>query len=128
MSTCVDQADDTEVLAMNSAEARTIIETFAVQNDGIAPDSDEECDATQLQALKTKLDMDIAPYADFAVWRPYGIRMARMMKFRAQVWRPESAQFITTEMAGPPNHDEWKRSWKCTALACELWVRLRPPG
>ncbi|CAE8623358.1 unnamed protein product [Polarella glacialis] len=112
MSTCIDQADDTEVYAMNSSEARTIIETFTVQNDGIALDSDEECDATQLQALKTKLDMDIVPYADFAVWRPYGIRMARMMKFRAQAWRPESAQFITTEMAGPPNHDEWKRSWK----------------
>ncbi|CAE8718498.1 unnamed protein product [Polarella glacialis] len=98
MSTCIDQADDTEVFATNSAEARTIIETFAAQNDGIAPDSDEECDATQLQALKTKLDMDTVPYTDFAVWRHYGIRMARMMKFRAQVWKPESAQFIDAEM------------------------------
>ncbi|CAE8582259.1 unnamed protein product [Polarella glacialis] len=77
MGSGIYQACDTEVHAMNSSEARTIIETVAVQSDGIAPDSDEECYATQLQALKTKLDMDIGRYAGFAVWRPYGFRMAR---------------------------------------------------
>ncbi|CAE8588171.1 unnamed protein product, partial [Polarella glacialis] len=77
MSTGICQAGDTEVHAMNSSQARTIIKTVAVQSDGIAPDSDEECYATQLQALKTKLDMDIGHYAGFAIWRPYGFRMAR---------------------------------------------------
>ena len=42
--------------------------------------------ADQLSALVFKLDSGIAPYADFAVFGPYGRRQAKLMRSAAQVF------------------------------------------
>jgi hypothetical protein len=58
---------------MDAPDLRRYVEDFIAGNDGIEPRTDEECDGAQLQALKSNLDADIVPYADFSVWRPWGL-------------------------------------------------------
>eukprot|EP00971_Amphidinium_carterae_P046136 908097-Amphidinium_carterae.1 len=44
----------------------------------------EEPTAEQLSALKQLLDADAAPFADFAVFGPFGRRQAKLLRFHAQ--------------------------------------------
>jgi hypothetical protein len=112
LANTIDQGDDAEVEAMGSTEVRRLVDKFTADNDGVGPEVDEECDGAQLQALKNKLEADIVPYADFAVWRPFGARLSRALKFQAMIWQPASGTFVAKELPGPSTYDEWKRSWR----------------
>ena len=79
------QGDDTEVAALDQAEVRRLHERFKASNDDLEASSGEECDGMQFQAVKSKLSADVVPYADFGVFRPYGLRLEREIKFKAQV-------------------------------------------
>ena len=106
MSTVIDQGDDTEIAALDQTEVRKLFETFKGTNDDLEVSSDEKCDGTPLQAVRSKLLADVVPYADFGVFRPYGQRFARAMKLKAQIWVPERGTYVPTEMPGPANFRE----------------------
>ena len=128
MANTIDQADDSEVTPMDIEDVRKVIEAFTVANDGIPPEEDEEADAGQLQGLKVKLEADVAPYADFSIFRPYGLRLQRALKFAAQQWDPSSNSFKPKEIPGPANICEWRRCWKVlvfSMLALKAATRAR---
>ena len=112
VASVVDQADDAEVIAMDVTLVRRLQAEYTAANDGIPPDSDEENDSAQLVALKSKLDADVVPYADFAVYRPFGHRLASAKKFQAHIWKPTESTFVIKELPGPPDFREWLRCWK----------------
>ena len=129
LANTIDQGDDAEVEAMGSIEVRRLVDKFTADNDGVGPEVDEECDGAQLQALKNKLEADIVPYADFAVWRPFGSRLSRALKFQAMIWQHASGTFVAKELPGPSTFDEWERSWRLLsfgmrALGAVTWARL----
>ena len=76
MRTVLDQHDDCEIPIMDAA-TRTLHARFAASNDNVEPESDEECDGAQLQTVKSKLDADVVPYADFGVIGQRGARFAK---------------------------------------------------
>ena len=75
LSTVLDQADDGESVALEISEVRGLITQFKVLNCGVEARPEEEASAEQLAGLRAKLRADVAPYCDFAVWRPYGHRV-----------------------------------------------------
>ena len=90
LANTLDQGDDAEVQALSPAQVRSLVTGFTAQNDGVPPNPDEEADGAQLQALQSKLEEDVVPYADFAVWCPYGQRLLRACaskhKFGGRTW------------------------------------------
>ena len=46
------------------------------------------------------------------MFRPYGARLGKALKFVAKVWLPESGAYANNALPGPPTFDEWRRSWR----------------
>ena len=73
---------------------------------------EEEASADQLAAPRGKLDLDVVPFADFGVFRPYSERLKRALRFQAQIWCPEECSYVTRELPGPSSFEEWRRAWR----------------
>ena len=73
---------------------------------------EEEATAEQLAAVNARLEMDVVPYADFAIFRPYGCRLLRNLRFVSQVFDPATGTYSKRELPGPPTIVEWRRSYK----------------
>ena len=63
----------------------------------------------QLSALAHKLARGQAPYADFAVFVPFGKRIAKYHKFTAQVF--VGGKLSLEALRGPSDFDSWRASW-----------------
>jgi hypothetical protein len=63
----------------------------------------------QLASLSSRLSRGEAPYADFAVFVPHGVRFAKKNKFNAQVFI--NGQLETKWLNGPSSFKLWKESW-----------------
>ena len=74
------------------------------------PTDDRECTHGQLTGLKKLLDSDVAPYVDFAVWRPHGLRVERKLKFQGLRFGKDG-ELVNVEIHGPPNVDVWMESF-----------------
>jgi len=108
----LDQNDSGDVVLMATSEVRELIRKFIATNDNMEPHADEECSPAQLSCLKAKLAADTAPYADFSVFKPYGLRLGREMTFTAYAWVAEENNYVAREQSGPPSLYEWRRCFK----------------
>ena len=117
MATTVDQTDDSEVRALDIGEVRQLLNRYREFNSGVEARAEEEASADQLAGLRHKLLADVAPYCDFGVFRPYGARLGKTLKFVAKVWLPESGAYVNKELPGPPSFDDWRRSWRVFRFA-----------
>ena len=70
----------------------------------------------QLTALQFLLDNRMAPYADFAVFNPYGARVERKLKY-VQHFMNSEGQWRATEVPGPSTLEQWKVCWDVFAVA-----------
>jgi hypothetical protein len=117
LSSVMDQGDDTEVRPMDPATVRRLIgEWRQFENDGEDPREDEEATGDQLASLDFRLKQGSTPFVDFGVWRPYGARLGRMLKFSAY-YPLASGGFQSKEINGPGTFDEWLRSWRVFSFA-----------
>ena len=112
LATVLDQADESEVQALDVGEVRELALKFKVLNSGVSAQPEEEASPDQLAALRLKLDMDVPPYADFAVFRPHGARLGRTLRFTARIWVPEDGAYVNKEIPGPSTFEEWRRGWR----------------
>ena len=117
VSAVLDQGDDSEVRIASTAEHSTWIQNYI--SSALAPPP-EECEPTleQLSALNYRVtSLGLSPYADFAVWNPYGRKGLRAAKFRA--WYPMGdGTFASKEVPGPENLVQWEASFRVFAVAC----------
>ena len=112
LSVVLDEGDDTEVMPLDPATIRTLIaEWRELENDGEDPQEDEEATGDQLATLDFRLRQGSTPFVDFAVWRPFGARFGRLLKFSAFLPLP-SGGFQTKEINGPACFEDWKKSWR----------------
>ena len=112
MANVLDQADETEVVPLDVSEVRDLAIRYQRLNCGVSATAAEEATADQIAAIKAKVDMDVVPYADFAVLRPHGARLGRALRFTAKVWSAEAMQYTNREIPGPSSFEEWRRSWR----------------
>ena len=83
----------------------------------VEPESDEKCDGAQLQAVKSKLDADVVPYANFGVFGPRGARFSKIVKCTAHIWDPTTCTCTAKEFKGPRTFDEWRVLWRVYTIA-----------
>ena len=112
LSNVIDQADDSEVAPLAVGEVRALAARYRDLNCGVSASADEEATSEQIAAVRSKIELDVVPYADFAVLRPHGARLGRALKFVAKVWSPEKAEYVNREIPGPATFEEWRRSWR----------------
>ena len=80
-----------------------------MQAEGDNPLEREEVTDAQLSALHAKVTQNLAPYVDMGVWGPFGERIARTMKFTAQVLK--DGQWKAVELPGAANWPTWEEAW-----------------
>ena len=74
--------------------------------------------------MKSKLDADVVPYADFGVFGPRGARFAKIVKYTAQIWDPATCTFTPKEFKGPRTLDEWRAHWRVYSFALRCFGAL----
>ena len=117
MSAVIDQALDSEFVGMTEAGVRDLFNKFDRDQDGL-PLAYEEPSAEQLQALKEVIAADRSPYADFAVWGPFGRRQQKLMKYNAMIWL--GGELIHKQMTGPGSFLAWRKCWRVFRCAMLL--------
>ena len=76
MSTVLNQSLEAEVPLVGAEVLKKAYACYHAVFE-VEPTEDRECTHGQLNGLKKLLDFDIAPYVDFAVWRPHSLRVER---------------------------------------------------
>ena len=112
LSRVVDQGDEAEVDPMEPGIMRALIKKYKTANDHLDAQDAEEATPDQVQGIKAKLLVDVVPYADLGILRPFGRRLERALKFQAQIWDPLTREFVRKEVPGPSNFKEWIDGWR----------------
>ena len=63
----------------------------------------------QLTALQAHIKEGCSPWTDFAVWGPYGQRLATQSRYTERVWNGEA--WVTHQIPGPSDLERWKLGW-----------------
>ena len=119
-SKILDQGDDTEVKPLDAVELRRLTtEWIARENDGEEPVEEEEATGDQIAALDARMKNGDAPFADFGIFRPYGARLGRAMKFVVHHVGVDGA-VQSKEINGPGSFEEWSKCWAVFVFAMTL--------
>ena len=108
ISDVLDQVDDGPYQPL-PAEKVAALRQFHRDVTGGDPPDNERPTAEQLSALVHRIGSGKAPYADFAVFGPYGRRQAKIMRFTAQVF--VAGELVTHQLKGPSSYASWRASW-----------------
>ena len=105
----LDQVDDSAYPLLPPETVAQMRQSHRLVTGGDPPDS-ERPSADHLSALQHRISSGSAPFADFAVFGPYGRRQAKLLKFTAQVF--VNGELVTKQLRGPSNYDGWRASWR----------------
>ena len=120
MKRVLDQDDDTEVAPMTKEEYNMRMkEWVATVNDGEGPLPEQEATLDQITALDARVASGATPFVDFGIWRPYGMRLGRALRFLTHVPMPDGT-FQTKELNGPPTFEDWDRCFNVFVFAMEF--------
>ena len=117
LSQVVDQTLDAEINQMSSTAITQAFQDYETTH-GAEPHPDVEPSADQISALQQLLLANAVPYADFAVFGPYGLRMLRRLVFVS--WFFDGENWKHRELPGPPDYNAWHRCWKVYRCALLL--------
>jgi hypothetical protein len=116
-SRILDQCDDTEVMPLDAKVLADLIQDWkTVENDGEEPTEEEEATGDQLASLNGRIQTGATPFVDFGVWRPYGARMGRALRFVVHTVHADGVS-RPREVNGPSTYVEWLRCWRVFAFA-----------
>ena len=109
LSTVLDQASDAEVQMLSPEVILDKRSNYRIITGG---DPLEQCSFTdaQLSALSQRVAGGGVPYADFAVWGPYGSRVEKRMKFRSS-FLDTGGEWKSIEVPGPSSFGVWEECW-----------------
>eukprot|EP00971_Amphidinium_carterae_P125867 2493581-Amphidinium_carterae.1 len=83
---------------------------------GGPPSEEEECTADQLACLKHRLDLNLVPYCDFAVFTAYSDRLQRRLKMSGLALQPDGT-LKQSEVTGPASFSDWEASYRVLRTA-----------
>ena len=123
----IDQCHEGEVPALGQAQ---IDEHFKrvrmLKGSFLVVDSEPTND--QISAMRSRVvDQGLAPYADFAVFVPFGLRFAKLLRYQSHVLQSDG-NFLTIEAPGPANWEIWYASWKMYTTTLLGLVHSGPGG
>ena len=119
LSALLDQGDDTEIQAAPPGQIESWFQNYTTAL-GAPPQEEEEPTAEQLQALHHRVFVaQGTPYADFAVWGPFGRKAARASKLRAWLPLPDG-RYLVRELPGPDGWAQWLTCWRVFAAAAVM--------
>ena len=116
MATVFDQGDDSEVMPWPSSRSAAVYAAFVEKNSGVQPDPAEKATTNQLAALESRLSSGETPCADFAIWRPHGVRIERKLRLTIHHRGPDG-HYAPHEVAGPPCFQDWDAAWAVFSFA-----------
>jgi hypothetical protein len=116
LATVADQANDLEVPELGQAEVVAAYARFEATTGG-PPSSSEELTTDQLTSLHALLQGTGPPYVDFAVWGPFGHRIAKKMKLSGLVIGAKG-ELRQTECYGPASYHDWEQSFRVWRTGC----------
>ena len=118
----LDQSDESEFTIVDDKVHAGLMEKFIKVTGGL-PAPEEEPTREQLSALQRKVFVLLQPpYADFAVFTPYGKRFLKAMKYRTFLPTMEG-NFISKEVPGPSTYSQWLSSfrvWRTAMIMLEV--------
>eukprot|EP00435_Cladocopium_sp_Y103_P066414 s1794_g28.t1 len=117
MSSLVDQMDESELAPATRDQVDGWLSAYVAVM-GSAPAEEEEPSEAQLAALHKKVfTLKGPPYADFAIFTPFGRKCLKAQRFR--VYQPlGDGSYILRELPGPQNWLQWLSSWRVYKAAC----------
>eukprot|EP00435_Cladocopium_sp_Y103_P060722 s646_g22.t1 len=105
------QVDDTEVKVLSEADLVSMYAEYErVYGPGERPPKDCEPTTEQISALAHLLDNGLPPFADFAIFGPYGHRIEKKLKLSG-VAIGRDGVIRQVELQGPPNIGTWMASY-----------------
>ena len=110
LATFVDQTNDLEVAELGEKEVMDAYLRFKKSTGGM-PDQSEELTLEQLTSLHALLHGAGPPYVDFAVWGPFGHRIAKKNRLQGVVLGPKG-ELVPTEVYGPSNYHDWEQCFR----------------
>jgi hypothetical protein len=116
LSTVADQANDGEVTELDAASVTAAYARFEALTGG-APEPHEELTLDQLSSLHSLLHGTTAPYVDFAVWGPYGHRIAKKVRMTGLVIG-HHGELKPVEIFGPACVEDWEQCFHVFRTGC----------
>ena len=124
LSVILDPTLDSELIRLPQAKIRECFNKY-IQVRGATPAEDVEPTTEQISALAQVLASDLGPYADFAVFGPFGRRMLQKLTYLAWTFTPEGS-WVRHELPGPPSFDSWWASFRVYRTTI-LLLEAAPP-
>ena len=121
VSSILDQASDREVERGTREELIALRARF-IALEGEEPMKSEDVTDDQLSVLAAVIKVGITPYADFGVWKPFGQRAAKSLKFTSH-FLDHSGSWRTKEVPGPDSFATWEACWRVfrtAAIMCDI--------
>ena len=95
---------------------------------GSFPLVDSEPTNDQISGMRSRVvDQGLVPYADFALFVPFGLRFAKLLRYKSHVLHSDGT-FLTIESPGPANWHIWHASWKVYTTTLLGLVHSGPGG
>ena len=118
MSALVDQSDESELAPATRDQVDQWMSAYVTIMGSPPPEEEEEPTDGQLAALHRKtFILKAAPYADLAIFTPFGRKCQKAQKFR--VYHPlGDGSYMMRELPGPQNLQQWLTSWRVYKAAC----------
>ena len=120
----LDQASDREVPPLDHAVLTEMRGRYRHEL-GMAPMECEEVTDEQLTALAQVTRAGGCPYADFGVWGPYGLRIAKKLRFTAS-FMDGTGMWRSKELPGPDSLGAWEQCWRVYRTAAIMAGIARP--
>jgi len=124
ISTILDQTSDAEAPALNEADVLSAFERYASRIGGTPP-PDEEVTGDQLSALQSLVKARLVPYADFALFGPYGLRIRRKLVLSGLIISTDGI-LKQVELKGPPLLQDWIRCYRVLRTALIMLGEVTP--
>eukprot|EP00435_Cladocopium_sp_Y103_P065381 s228_g27.t1 len=110
MTHVLDQGDDGDFVVQSEATRARWYQN-CLQVVGGLPGEEEEPSLEQLSALQRRVtQQDSAPYADFAIFVPFGQRALKASRFRTFVLTDSG--YISKEIPGPATFTQWRTCYR----------------
>jgi len=117
MSKVLNQNSDSEVVPLSADTLRGLLDDWIANiNEGEEPTEEEEATSDQLSSLDALAKAGAIPFVDFGVWRPFGNRLGKALRFVIQVEKADGTR-QSKEINGPDSFDVWMRCWTVFVFA-----------
>jgi len=115
LSVLIDSTMDSELVRLPGLQIRAMYTEYA-RTRGAEPTEDIEPTTEQISAVKQILDADLVPYADFALFGPYGKRFLQKLTLVNWSYLPDGT-WLRRELPGPPTLEYWWSSFRVLRTA-----------